>query len=59
MNADALDIVGRLAEATTPAGATQAIEAVARAEHRIARNVTPQLAVEVMLFDIRKALKCR
>jgi len=59
VNADALDIVGRLAEATTPAGATQAIEAVARAEHRIARNVTPQLAVEVMLFDIRKALKCR
>ena len=59
VNADALDIVVRLAEATTPAGATQAIEAVARAEHRIARNVTPQLAVEVMLFDIRKALKCR
>ena len=59
VNADALDIVGRLAEVTTPAGATQAIEAVARAEHRIARNVTPQLAVEVMLFDIRKALKCR
>ena len=59
VNADALDIVGRLAEVATPAGATRAIEAVARAEHRIARNVTPQLAVEVMLFDIRKALKCR
>jgi len=29
------------------------------AERNIARNVTPQLAIEVMLFDIRKALKCR
>ena len=33
--------------------------AVATAERNIARNVTPQLAIEVMLFDIRKALKCR
>ena len=59
VNADALDTVTRLAQTTTPAGATQALDAVARAERRIARNVTPQLAVEVMLFDIRKALKCR
>ena len=29
-----------------------------RAEKRIARNITPQLTVEVMLFDIRKALTC-
>ena len=59
VNADVLDTVSRLAEATTPAGAIRAVEAVSRAERRIARNVTPQLAVEVMLFDIRKALKCR
>ena len=59
VNTDVLDTVGRLAASTTPAGAAHAIEAVARTESRIARNVTPQLAVEVMLFDIRKALKCR
>ena len=48
-----------LAAATNVAGATRALEAVATAERNIARNVTPQLAIEVMLFDIRKALKCR
>jgi len=35
-----------------------ALDAVSLAESRIARNVTPQLAVEVMLFDIRKGLTC-
>ena len=53
------DTIGRLAAATNVAGATRALEAVATAERNIARNVTPQLAIEVMLFDIRKALKCR
>ena len=56
---DVRDTIGRLAAATNVAGATQALEAVATAERNIARNVTPQLAIEVMLFDIRKALKCR
>ena len=59
VNEDVRDTIGRLAAATNVAGATQALEAVATAEHNIARNVTPQLAIEVMLFDIRKALKCR
>ena len=36
-----------------------ALEAVTAAERAIQRNVTPQLAFEVMLFDIRKALLCR
>ena len=39
-------------------GVTRALDAVSSAEARIARNVTPQLAIEVMLFDIRKALQC-
>ncbi len=56
---DAADIVDRLAASTTTAGAVRALEAVARAERRIARNITPQLTIEVMLFDIRKALVCR
>ena len=59
VNEDVRDTIGRLAAATNVAGATQALEAVATAERNIARNVTPQLAIEVMLFDIRKALKCR
>ena len=58
VNGDAEDIVSRLALGATTAGATRALDAVASAEARIARNVTPQLAVEVMLFDIRKALQC-
>ncbi len=59
VNEDVRDTIGRLAAATNVAGATQALEAFATAERNIARNVTPQLAIEVMLFDIRKALKCR
>ena len=58
VNADAADIVARIAARATTAGATRALGAVSAAEAHIARNVTPQLAVEVMLFDIRKALQC-
>ena len=58
VNEDARDIACRLAEHTTCAGIVRAIEAVGDAEHRIARNITPQLTCEVMLFDIRKALLC-
>ena len=58
VNEDAADIVTRLSSGASSAAATRALDAVARTEARIARNVTPQLAVEVMLFDIRKALQC-
>ncbi|MDO4437226.1 MAG: DNA polymerase III subunit delta' [Coriobacteriaceae bacterium] len=58
VNEDVSDVVGRLAARATTAGVLRALDAVSSAEERIARNVTPQLAVEVMLFDIRKALKC-
>lgn len=58
VNEDAADIVERLCSRASVAGAARALDAVATAEHRIARNVTPQLALEVMLFDIRKALSC-
>ena len=58
VNGDAEDIVSRLASGATTVGVTRALDAVASTEARIARNVTPQLAVEVMLFDIRKALQC-
>lgn len=58
VNEDARDIACRLAEHATCTGIVRAIEAVGDAEHRIARNITPQLTCEVMLFDIRKALLC-
>ena len=58
MNEDAADIVNRLASATTTAGTCAALDAVARAEARITSSVSPQLALEAMLFDIRKALQC-
>lgn len=59
VNEDVADVVERLRARTTTVGALHALDAVTDAERRIARNVTPQLAIEVMLFDIRKALQCR
>lgn len=56
--ADAQAVIDRLAARATPAAAVRALDAIAAAERAVARNVTPQLAFEVMLFDIRKALTC-
>lgn len=56
VNEDVADVVERLRARTTTAGVLRALDAVKTAEWRIERNVTPQLAIEVMLFDIRKAL---
>ena len=58
VNEDVPDVVDRMARRASTAGVTRALDAVSTAEAYIARNVTPQLAIEVMLFDIRKALKC-
>ena len=58
VNEDVSDVVERIAARATVTGVTRALDAVSSAEARIARNVTPQLAIEVMLFDIRKALQC-
>ena len=59
VNEDVPDAVERLARCCDVAAATAAIRAVDEAEAHIVRNVTPQLALEVMLFDIRKALYAR
>ncbi len=48
----------QVAGRTSPSGVLAAIEAVNTCEHRIHYNVTPQLACEAMLFEIRRAL-CR
>lgn len=59
VNADAADIVERLVSAMdSPVCAVHALEAIASAERAVRRNVTPQLAFEVMLLDIRKAFTC-
>ncbi len=58
VNEDVADVVARIADRASSAQIACALDAVARTESRIARNVTPQLAIEVMLFDIRKALQC-
>lgn len=56
--ADAQAVIDRLVARATPAAAVRALDAISAAERAVARNVTPQLAFEVMLFDIRKALTC-
>ena len=58
VNTDAQETVGRLVAATGTAGVLAALDAVAAAEQAVRHNVTPQLAFEVMLLDIRKALSC-
>ena len=58
VNADAVESVNEIAAVITPTAATAALEAVNRARRRISYNVSPQLAVEAMLFDIREVLRC-
>lgn len=58
VNEDVSEMVDRLCATATVAGVTAALDVVAQTERRLARNVTPQLALEVMLLDIRKALTC-
>lgn len=54
--ADAADVVDRLARATDATGALAALAAVSRASDDIAHNVSPQLALEVMLCSCKEAL---
>lgn len=55
-NEDAADIVDRLATHATTEGVVRALEAVRHAADDILHNVTPQLALEVMLLAIKEAL---
>ena len=58
VNGDVPEVVDRLRARASVTGAVAALAAVEACEKRIQRNVTPQLALEVMLFEIRKTL-CR
>lgn len=57
-NTDVADAMEEVGAVISPAAATRALDAVQRARRRISYNVSPQLAVEAMLFDIREVLTC-
>ena len=58
VNEDRRDAVERLGAHASTAGVIRALEACRAAEDDIAHNVTPQLALEVMLISIKEALEC-
>lgn len=57
-NEDVADAMEEIAAIVSPGAMTRALSAVNEARRRIAYNVSPQLAVEAMLFDIREVLLC-
>jgi DNA polymerase-3 subunit delta' len=57
-NEDTRDAMDEVAAVMTPKGALRALDAVRQTRRRISYNVSPQLAVEAMLFDIREVLTC-
>ena len=57
VNEDAAAIVDRLAAHGDTCSALRALDAVSRAEDDLAHNVSPQLAIEVMLLTIKEALE--
>lgn len=58
VNADAVDAMEEVGAVMTPASAARGLNAVNEARKRISYNVSPQLAIEAMLFDIREVLRC-
>lgn len=56
VNADMQEAIDRIARMTRSAGVLAALDACHHAATDIARNVTPQLALEVMLLHIKEAL---
>ncbi len=58
VNTDAKDAMSGIGAIITPGAAVTALNAVNDARRRISYNVSPQLAIEAMLFDIREVLRC-
>jgi len=58
VNTDAKDSVAEIGAVITSSSAASALQAVNEARRRITYNVSPQLAIEAMLFDIREVLLC-
>jgi DNA polymerase-3 subunit delta' len=57
-NGDAVDTMEGVAAVITPEAAVRALSAVREARRRVGANVSPQLAVEAMLFDLQEVLRC-
>ncbi len=58
VNVDAIDAMEEVGAVMTPVSASRGLAAVNLARRRISYNVSPQLAIEAMLFDIREVLRC-
>jgi len=58
VNVDAADSMAEVAAVLAPSSAVTALAAVNEARRRISYNVSPQLAVEAMLFEVREVLRC-
>ncbi|NTU71597.1 MAG: AAA family ATPase [Coriobacteriia bacterium] len=58
VNRDVMDSMEKVGAIITPGAAVTALNAVNDARRRISYNVSPQLAIEAMLFDIREVLRC-
>ena len=58
VNGDAEDAIDRIASQTSTKGAIAARGAVRDAADSLAHNVSPQLALEVMLLSVKEALAC-
>lgn len=59
VNLDVVEGIERLASHTTVSGTIAALQACKRGRADIARNVTPQVALEVMLLCVKEALSCQ
>ncbi len=57
-NRDAADDVATAASCMSQASIQAGLDAVSRARRRVSYNVSPQLAVEAMLFEIQEARTC-
>lgn len=58
VNEDVADAVDRVASSATTEGVVGALAAVDRARSALGHNVTPQLALEAMLIEMKEALAC-
>ncbi len=58
VNRDSIDAMTEVAQALSAACALRALACVTETRKRISYNVSPQLALEAMLFEIREVLSC-
>ena len=57
-NRDQADAMSEVAAVINADAAVKALRAVGQARRRISYNVSPQLAIEALLLDIREVLRC-